>query len=327
MVIQPGELDREAEHPEKLGSQVAEHQTDSAINFTTNEILFDNQSVRCDKCVVMSNFETVCHARRSKEHFFLRGLTSQPGVAPISASKPRGRGVRFVSSQRSGKVQQWPHTTGMLPDFERVARIGLGTCFLNRQPPSKRYHAGSNPAALAFSLPPVANILLGNALFGAAKKDAETWLEGNRFTELPHTRRGVAATAKGGDNEKGINLHALTEDVGQVRTFAGQGEIATRPTSKTTARSVKTGYEVAENSCQVPLPILMQAATGDAVAFHRASRREVCLGIKVSDSQGFTLLKNPSCANSRPMAALKPRQNRGLVVGTVPRRIRKLGQI
>lgn len=105
------------------------------------------------------------------------------------------------------------------------------------------------------------------------------WLEGmgfqpridtdsHGFSELPHTRKGVAATAKGGDNEKGISLHALTEDAAQVRTFAGQGEIATRPTSKTAASkhrltrpgAAKTGYEVADDSCRVPLPTNLPAA-------------------------------------------------------------------
>jgi len=33
-------------------------------------------------------------------------------------------------------------------NFDRVARIGLGSCFLNRQPPSKRFHVGSNPTAI-----------------------------------------------------------------------------------------------------------------------------------------------------------------------------------
>lgn len=105
------------------------------------------------------------------------------------------------------------------------------------------------------------------------------WLEGMRFetridtdshgfSELPHTRKGVAATVKGGDNEKGISLHALTEDAAQVRTFAGKGEIATRPTSKTAASkhrltrpgAAKTGYEVADDSCRVPLPTNLPAA-------------------------------------------------------------------
>lgn len=74
----------------------------------------------------------------------------------------------------------------------------------------------------------------------------------------------------GGDNEKGISLHALTEDAAQVRTFAGQGEIATRPTSKTAASkhrltrpgAAKTGYEVADDSCQVPLPTNFASGTG-----------------------------------------------------------------
>lgn len=98
---------------------------------------------------------TVCRARRSQEQTFLRDSFSQPGAAPfskLSASKPRGRGevYRFYS-HRSGKVEQWPHTTGMR--------------LLSLQPVAKQAswdHLSS----------------------GVNKKDAETRLEGIHYPSL-----------------------------------------------------------------------------------------------------------------------------------------------
>lgn len=179
---------------------------------TARENLFDNSSVKCDKCGVKVKSITVCRARRSQEQTFLRDSFSQPGAAPFSASKPRGRGevYRFYS-QRTGKVEQWPNTTGMLlflSAWRNGRRSGYRVTTESHVPRRgacrfESYHAHQ------LSLQSIAKqASWDHSSSGDNKNDAETRLEGNHYPSpspaVPVRGNAAELSWVGGSHPAGI---------------------------------------------------------------------------------------------------------------------------
>lgn len=84
----------------------------------------------------------------SRAHIPPSGGSTPPSATSFTSQQPARR-----SKEMGNVTLAAAHQTSNGPRCEAFLRCrgsnGLGTCFLNRQPPSKRYYEGSNPSGIA----------------------------------------------------------------------------------------------------------------------------------------------------------------------------------